>query len=1066
MTAVFNDEFKRLIAGRANTLLERLDDPDAFEHGHRDESEVTEVFDEWRDLFPSEEAFDRRLDREGLTRDDCREAISADRLAADEPLPEWIDRLDELVATVLDGSPAEFESDTERMFPELSDAIATYARDQLPHEVVGDVLSEEAVGEMAEWFRLRFEDRFTRILFVEFKSFVAAHDRDLAFADPDDFEDPPTEYYDQFVEYLFSSGFADFCQEYPVFARLIVDQIRQWNEHLEEFCRRLRDDEELLAERFDVDGSLGNVTELEPLADDTHGDGRAVMRVTFESGLTVAYKPRSVEAGATFYRVLDDLNDHLSVPDFRTPAYLSRDGYGWMEWVEYAECDDADAVERYYQRAGALTCIAYFLEFADCQYENLIVAGEHPVLVDAETVLHPYVGPDQQPMQSGIGALKDDSALLSLLCPFGIDSVYPDGEMSEMTATIAGFSDSSEETVFDEITHPAIEAVTTDVMSVEHEPGRIDRSENIPKIDGTDQPPEEYLDEIIEGFETAYETVIQLRDDGGLADVGLPDAFESIENRIVYRATVQYMSVINALSARPRLRDGARFGIGLERLTVPFCDGRVSEPKPWSLYDAEQRALKRLDPPRFTCRTNETEIRIDGSKIGVNAAASGIQRSRDRIASASRADMREQVEFIRGCFGESPDPSWESSIEVPADSAPIGSDELQREATELFERVRDAALETEDGTYHWASVAPRAETELLTLRPADGSLYAGRCGIGLLAGALYSVTGEDQYRTFALDAVDPVREAVRSGRESPALANHGGTIGIGSVAYGLATLGDLLDDRTLLEDATRTTEFVTEESLEDDETYDVSGGAAGTILGLLGAHDRTDAPELASAAAECGDYLLDARVTTDDGFRVWETLGDCPPPTGFAHGAGGIAYALARLAEATGESAYREAALEAVEYESRTFSESEQNWPDLRPWSGEFADQWCHGRSGIGLARIGMSEYVDDDLVTRGIDRALDGFVDRPGRFDHLCCGDAGRVELLLEADERLGRRPVDARELLGDVVARKRQRGSYRTSGAADRIANPTLFHGDTGIAYTMLRAMDSELPNVLLWE
>lgn len=1081
---VFDSERERVLAGRARTLLERIEDPDAVEPTGRDESEVDDLFEEWTGRFPSEEAFDQRLDRLGVTEDECREAIRSDRLADDEPLPEWVERLDDLVGAVQAQDPADLpetlapgrESDDEgnRPFAELSAGVAVYARERLPREPVREVLSADAIGSMAEWLRNRFESWFTRVLYVEFKTFVAERDRELAFADPDEFEDPPTEYYEQFVEHLFGGGLAELCQRYPVFGRLLATQVRQWDEHLREFSRRLRADRARLAERFGAGDELGAVTALEPLADDTHGDGRAVMRVAFESGVTVAYKPRSVTAGETFYRVLDRLDDHLPLPDFETPTYLARDGYGWMEWVEREDCADGEAVERYYRRAGALICVTYFLEFRDCQIENLIAAGEHPTLVDAETVLHPYVGSHRRPMRTGVGALRDDSVLLTLLLPHGVQNINADPEFQALKAT-SGLAVSGDEVERDGFSIPRVVAAGTDVMSVVEESPTVDRSENVPTVDGTDHPPGEYLDDVVDGFETAYETVMELRDDGRLADeVGFPDAFESVENRVVYRPTLQYGTTIKSLVSRSCLADGARFGVEMEELAVPFCDGRIADPKPWPLYDAEREALKRLDPPRFTCRTDGTAIRMHGSPTGVEADESGIGRVRRRIESASRSDMREQIEFIRGSFAAEPcpDPSLD---EFPSFGyEPVDGDRLQREAMELFDRVEAAAFETDDGTYHWASLEPQTcspeDRKPFSLQPAYGSLYVGRCGIALFGAGLYGVTGDDRYREFALNAVGPVRDAVRSEGDLLALETLGGTSGVGAVAYGLGATADLLDDSELLADATKVADYVTPELVEADDTYDVIAGSAGAILGLLALYDRRESPALLSAAVECGDHLLDSRVESEGGVRVWKTVVEDSPLAGFAHGVGGIAYALIRLSDATGRTEYRDAALEALEFESRAFSESEGNWPNYTDFEQmtRFPDQWCHGRSGVGLARLGMAEYVTHDRVTRGIDRAVESY--RAGDLhdrDHLCCGNAGRAEFLLEAERRLGRRSGEARELLGGVLARKQETGTYRVQGKTREVVDPTFFIGVSGLGYTMLRANDPEtLPCVLLWE
>lgn len=1075
MSDVFNDEFKRLIAGRAHTILERVENPNDFENALREESTAAEAFEEWEDVFP-EDSLDYRLEQDDLTRDDFRRAAEVDKLADDVPLPEWIHSLDDIVESVLDKDPAEFrpsaddrseeESSGEPPFTELLTAVAATAREGLPEDPVEETLTDQAIRTMMDWFEVRFRRRFVRILFVEFKTFVASKDRDLAFADPDDFDELPTEHYEEFIDYLFAGGFAELCQEYPVFGRLLVCQVRQWREHFHEFASRLRADREALGRRFTEDGDIGAVRELEPLADDTHGDGRAIMRVAFESGVTVVYKPRSVEAGETFYDVLSRLNDYLDIPEFKTPTYLSRDDYGWMEWVDHAECADAEAVERYYRRAGSLVCLTYLLHFTDCQYENLIVSGEHPVLVDAETVCAPHFHTNKRPHPTGTGVLMNRSVLLSLLLPMGSSD---DDGLSDIGEATSGLSVSAEEKELSELTNSIVTAVNTDLMAVEHVPSQFDRSENVPSVDGDPHLPDEYLAEIIDGFRTTYETVVELRDRGELSAVGLPDAFESIENRIVWRPTMRYAARIDAMSARSCLHDGSWFGAEIERLSLPFFDGKINDDDIWPFYEAERRKMRQLEPPRFSCRTDETAIQLNGVDIGVNADVAGLTISRNRIESADREDMLEQIEFIRGAFEATPDPEKPEYNDITSERQHVSDERLREEAERLFESVKSATVQLESGQRHMSSVVPRSESLRLSLQPGDHSLYIGRTGVALLGAALYNLTGEEQYQTFVQNTLQATRKAIRAEYVSPVQYRHGGTTGFGAVAYALAVTGELLDDETLLEDAARTAKFVNDETLEGDATYDVSSGSAGTILGLLAVNDRYESDEVVSAAKKCGDYLLANRTETADGLRTWETLEDAPPLTGFAHGASGIAYALIRLADVTGEAKYREAAYTALEFESQKYAEEENNWPDERGWvDDQFHDQWCYGRSGTGLTRLGMSEYVDDNRVTRGLERALEGVPTQGLKdFDHVCCGEAGRSEFLLEAERQRDECVGMARELLGGVIDRKERSGTYRTMDETNRITNPTFFHGVSGIAYSMLRVIDSEsLPSVLLWE
>lgn len=239
----------------------------------------------------------------------------------------------------------------------------------------------------------------------------------------------------------------------------------------------------------------------------------------------------------------------------------------------------------------------------------------------------------------------DDNVLRTGLLPFTTD----DGsDTNEVTAKLAGFSASSEQTELNEVTERIIKAANTDMMTIERQNVTIDRSENVPKVDGVDKPPREFLGHLVDGFERTYKAIIELRDEGRLKTVGLPSDFESVETRFLYRGW--YRGVIESLTSAKSLHDGAWFGIAMEQLVVPFCNGNLAEPKPWALYDAERTALRRLEKPRFTCLTDEIDIRADGHRVGARADSPGIQRCRERIESATIEDMHEQIEIVQDCF--------------------------------------------------------------------------------------------------------------------------------------------------------------------------------------------------------------------------------------------------------------------------------------------------------------------------------------------------------------------------------------------------------------------------------
>jgi len=59
-----------------------------------------------------------------------------------------------------------------------------------------------------------------------------------------------------------------------------------------------------------------------------------------------------------------------------------------MESVGVEACKNGGGARRFYERMGGMIAAAYLLQAVDCHRDNLIAAGEYPVLVDTDTLWH------------------------------------------------------------------------------------------------------------------------------------------------------------------------------------------------------------------------------------------------------------------------------------------------------------------------------------------------------------------------------------------------------------------------------------------------------------------------------------------------------------------------------------------------------------------------------------------------------------------------------------------------------------------------------------------------------
>jgi lantibiotic modifying enzyme len=211
----------------------------------------------------------------------------------------------------------------------------------------------------------------------------------------------------------------------------------------------------------------------------------------------------------------------------------------------------------------------------------------------------------------------------------------------------------------------------------------------------------------------------------------------------------------------------------------------------------------------------------------------------------------------------------------------------------------------------------------------------------------------------------------------------------------------------------------------------------------------------------------------------WEvTRFGAQPLTGFAHGAAGVAWALLELADATGNDAYRNAARQALIYERSLYVAAEENWPDLRPaeliGNGNGAEPgaphymaaWCHGSTGIGLARLAALRRLEDAQLRDEAETAIRTTIGRGfGQTHSLCHGDMGNLDLLLEAGRVLGDGSwCAASTRLAASVVESIERDGWQCGGPAG-VEMPALMLGVAGIGYQMLRlALPDQTPSVLL--
>jgi type 2 lantibiotic biosynthesis protein LanM len=820
-----------------------------------------------------------------------------------------------------------------------------------------------------------------------------------------------------------------------------------------------------------------------------------VIGVGFTSGLKLIYKPKDLGLDVAYFKLLDWCNQHFietgsfaSLQPFKLLKVLNRSNYGWVEVVEYLPCQNQEEIKHYYQRAGQLLCLLYVLGANDCHNENLIACGEHPVLVDLETLMHhPFREIAGQERKEGANALSlAHRQLMDSVMRTGLLPRWDVGSDRRTAYDLSGLGGVGEQETSYRV--PKWENINTDGMALGYETAKMSSQANAPSLEGVTPSPNEYVNELVDGFEQMYRFLVAHRE-ALLATDGPLAALAHQRVRCVFRPTQVYASVLQKSLHPQYLRDGLDRSIELEVLSRAFLWTDSKHPF-WLILKAELQALEQLDIPYFAADSDSDALPVTKSEtIEQCFTESSYNRMIAQFQRLNDDDLAQQIAIIRSSLYSlvAGEPGTAASdVKVPATSllddgvSPITQEVLVQQAMQIAKDLQCRAIRAADGSATWIGLGFLPQANRFQLQPIEYGLYDGCCGVALFLAALTKITGDSEWRNLCLGALQPLRQILQdsdpdSRQKLTRQIGIGGATGLGSIVYSLVRISHFLDDTTLLGDAKQAASLITPDSIAADKNFDILSGAAGAILGLLALHQITDDSRILAQVIKCAHHLLSQRVVSETGFKTWASLGE-KPLTGFSHGAAGIAYALLRSHEVTQDAVFREAASEAIAYERSVFSPNEENWPDLRSFvlidgKPSYMVSWCHGAPGIGLARLGSLSILDTPEIREEIAIALNTTLQFGlQNIDHPCCGNCGRMEVLLVAAQKLLRPNLleTVNKQASWVVVRAKQVGRFYLFPQLPKdVYNPGFFQGTTGIGYQLLRLAHPDLLcSVLLWE
>ncbi|WP_165960393.1 type 2 lanthipeptide synthetase LanM family protein [Actinocrispum wychmicini] len=949
--------------------------------------------------------FAERLAGTGLTEDLLAALLAepAERLAARTARPEWADTVDSAVrAAQPPAAGLPVPADWREAFAIPLRPLVDAAQDQLARQ--GEGLAHVDVPAVLDTFAAGLRKRLVSLAVRTFVAELNAQRAAGQLVGADG-----KERFAFFVRRLAEpTNLVALFTAYPVLARLLGQAAGQdVAAHAELLTRFAADRAAIVTTLFDgVDP--GRMVSIEAARGDRHGSGRSVAIVVFESGRRVVYRPRDVGTHVWLAEMVDWLNRRVPDLGLRTVTTLARPGYGWLEFVQAAPVQDLAAADRFYRRQGALLALLHILHAGDMHHENLVAAGDTPVLVDVETLFHPDFELTEAPPDAA-SAMLGHSVQRTALLPMMIVGSHGTADVSGL----GGDRGASPYGVLD------WEFAGTDRMRITRRPGEFGGGHNRPRLGGRDLDPGEHEAAFLDGFRVGYDAILR----HPAEFTGLIQAAADLDVRLIARPTSGYAVLLDETTHPDLLRDAADRDRALD---VLWTDSAAC-PLRWRLSPHELADMWTGNVPLFTTRPDSRDVRTStGESLPGLLTASGLGQALAKLAAMSEVDLHHQEWIISATLATRLPADGHRGVErvaEPMTGAAANPERLLAASCAIADLIVAKGL-TDGGRVNWLGLEYVDNRQWLVL-PMGAGLANGYLGVALFLAHLADLSGIHRYGELARRAVDAVPQVLEMAAGRPdllRLIGSGALNGFGGIAYALARLATLLDDTEIRKWALVAAEHA---AIADPHgPADWANGSAGCLAALTAVAAELGESRVAGLARSCADRLVDM---------------DLPDDAGFAFGAAGTAWALAGAAE---PDAARAAVERATPFEPAGHG-------------------WCSGLAGLAVARAAVDPEPDH------IVRAARLLADRPVLRDlSLCHGELGIAEALTVLSAQMPSASViaaAARRRAGLVLDAIDRYGP--TCGTPGAVSSPGLLNGLAGIGYGLLRlGFSDRVPSVLL--
>lgn len=858
--------------------------------------------------------------------------------------------------------------------------------------------------------------------------------------------------------------------KYPEMLRLMLLVLVQVESFMEEIVNRFNRDWGKLKKTFSgKQDVLPQIQNLKMGLSDRHFNGRTVAKLTLENSLEIIYKPHGLKKEILYEGIFNRLEEKCGLT---LTGYSNLDchTYGWQEFLKKGECQSEEQVKRYYRRMGIHMFLCMILAGTDMHGENIMSCGEHPIVIDLETVPGVYDVSGKKDITEYARQILNGSVVHS-----GILPVMVWGGKNGAGINVSAISKNQKQKM--PFYLPYVQNDKTVDMKIGYQRMMFNMYESLPVLNGEIREPLEYQEEIRDGFATAYKIFQKNRQ---LIEPEIKTLLLE-KSRYLMRHTQQYTMYLSTSLHPDFMKDTKRRFLMLHALKKETIeDGEF-----WKkVSEYEIQALMDMDIPYFQMQGNNASFGEENEKNLVNASNdveplqispnfmknSALETYEWRVEQMGEKDLQCQIMFIELSMALLKEDSIDfhklekAMVDLPSEE--VVKTKLQESICQLADWICDHAIVNkmnEEVTWIGVHHLDEKQWKIAVVNPY---LYDGLAGITVFLSMLTRVISKQRYQriyNMALNTLYKYSDSITenknmgNGKDKLQVYQMGALVGEGSVILAYLLLYQITGDEKNLDYAEKHSEII-KKFYKKDQQYDYLSGNAGAITAILELYKLRPKESYLELAEQMGAYLWEKAVKTED-VCGWATKDIPVPLAGRSHGNSGYMMAYTTLLEITHKPQYKEIIEKLLAYENKLYSEKLHNWMDLR--RSEHTDlhcmnTWCHGAPGILLTRMKLAdlhEFQNNEIIKRDIQRAAEALFSQtevPGLC--ICHGFFGNYWIKRMYMERLIDRNIIDYDMKKEFLAMVSLL-SEKELWIPQEQYNPGLMTGIAGIGAVLIR-------------